>query len=501
MKNAAEPPLERKKIFHEVLKKITPSKEETAHFLQVESDLIKIIQESKIPNNIQIRYIEAQGSTGIKQTSLRDAADIDLFIGIDQKIIFDQGFHSKTKTREFLRILFKRFVQEWLIPTLKQYQFDEVKLSYAEHPYVSAKYQGIDLDLVVCFDLSAEYLAKSGPITSVDRTPHHSRFIRDTLSTEQRDDVRLLKHFLKCHHCYGDKSPVGKSGFIGYSAELLIAYFGSIDALFKNFKTLSIEPISIYHKNRKLSTNANNLSFQEFRKEFYPNDFLVILDPTDIKRNVGSSISERAYWCIESKITEFLQNPLISYFERESLPKINEMPLMNEERKKYYYAEYHRAQEDHYTKFRDKLYSFLDFICRDAAKELTLDPRFEDVIGELLFDADEGKYCIAFQVEQPELAHDYLRKGPKVGDEPHYSKFAAKYPNHFEKDGFLWVVLPRPFWEFGSYLLAVCKEKKIDNLHLFKIGQATDTMISEIAGQSMGNLYVNVVPFRSKFKK
>lgn len=500
MKSVIEPPSEIQQIFDQVLKKITPSKDEIAHFLQVESDLIKIIQESSIPSEIEIRYIEAEGSTGIKQTSLRDAADIDMFIVIDPKIIFEKGFDSKGKSREYLRALFKRLVQDWLMPTFRKNNISEIELSYAEHPYLSAKYKGIDLDIVIAFDLEADFLAKNGPITAVDRTPHHSRFIRDALSLDQRNDVRLFKHFLKCHHCYGDKSPVGRSGFIGYSAEILIAHFGSLWNLFQNFQILSQEPISIYHKRNNKQILQNEISFRDYRSEFYPNDFLVILDPTDIKRNVGSSISERAYWCIESNIAQFLQKPSPTFFEKSKIPNIGDLNLTYEEKSKYFYVEYHQVKEDHYTKFRDKLYSFLEQICRDATKELTLEPRFENIIGELLFEADEGNYCIALRVEQPTLSQEFVRKGPKIGDEPHFSKFKKKYHTSYVKEGYLWVILPRPFWEFRKYLDFTVKEKKIDNLECVNFGNATDAEISDFAERSIGNLHLNVVPFQNKYK-
>ncbi|GAI51570.1 unnamed protein product, partial [marine sediment metagenome] len=84
------------------------------------------------------------------------------------------------------------------------------------------------------FDLDEERIKQEGPITAVDRSPWHGRFVRENLSKDQKNDVRLLKQFFKSNHSYGDKSSVGKVGFIGYSSELLIYYFGNIN----NFKVI-----------------------------------------------------------------------------------------------------------------------------------------------------------------------------------------------------------------------------------------------------------------------
>ena len=128
----------------------------------------------------------------------------------------------------------------WIIKSLSLEEFHNPRLLYAEHPYVTVDYITVNvklkIDIVLYFDLNSEYIKKNGPITAVDRSPWHGRFIREQLSLEQKNDIRLLKQFFKACYSYGDKSAVGKVGFIGYSAELLIYFFGTLQNLFKNFK-------------------------------------------------------------------------------------------------------------------------------------------------------------------------------------------------------------------------------------------------------------------------
>ena len=114
-----KPPIEVLSIFNEILENITPDETELAHIENVTTSTIKIIRNSKIPDEISIRFIEPQGSTGLKQTALKNTADIDLFIGIDPEIILNHHFSSKKEKKEFIHTKFKDLTNLWLIQSLK----------------------------------------------------------------------------------------------------------------------------------------------------------------------------------------------------------------------------------------------------------------------------------------------------------------------------------------------------------------------------------------------
>ena len=491
----SSPPSAVRTIFDKVLTEIIPSELELTKFQRIIDETTEIIRSNPTPDGIVIKYIEPQGSTGIKQTSLTNAADIDLFIGIDPEIVIKQDFKKKKTRREYVRNLFKNLVNDWLIPALNRPQFKQVELSYAEHPYVSAVVENVDLDIVVCFDLPADYISTNGPITAVDRTYHHSHFIQDHLTSAQKDDVRLLKHFFKCYYCYGDKSAVGRSGFIGYSAELMVAYYGSTWAVFKDFKNLS-HTIIKYAQNKdetsSLSKDQQIAQFKRLRDAKYQNDFLIILDPTDTHRNVGASISHRAYYCLAEKIELYLDSNPEKLFEKHPVPSIKDFIQTNEELSHFFFAEYRVLEDDHYTKFRDKLYSLMDKTLTESLHEITSKTRFQNSIGELLFNAEKRQYLLAFYSATPEISTTFLRKGPKIGDEPHCTKFKKANPNSYEKDGQIFVDKARPFTQFVEFLKAQLSLKPIKKLELVKIGTATDSNLSDFILQCMGNLYDNV---------
>jgi tRNA nucleotidyltransferase (CCA-adding enzyme) len=375
---------------------------------------------------------------------------------------------------------------------IKQHHILDVELSYAEHPYVSAKYEGLELDIVICFDLSQDFIIKNGPITAVDRTPHHSRFIRNHLSQKQREDVCLFKHFLKCQHAYGDKSPVGRSGFIGYAVELLILHFGNLNTLLANFHELEKKAIKIYELN---SEKEGDLNLESLRSTKYPNDFLIIFDPTDLNRNVGASISDRSYFWIKYQIRAFLINPSINFFQKKPLEQFVSLNLPQQERERYFFVQYRMSQDDHYTKFRDKCHSLLTKFIQFALWESTNEPRFEKVAGQLLFNVELKQYCIALYTSTVIISKTYIRRGPKKGNEPHFSTFLKKHPHSYEKENYICVEVPRTFCYFLDLVKFFFSQNPIENLEIQQIGTASERETNDIIEQSLANLYLRIIPF------
>ncbi len=487
-----------KSLLTPFLNEITPLDSELLHFNKIIQYIMKILFNSKIPEIITIKYIEPEGSTGIKQTALRNAADIDIFIGLDPNIILKQKFSSKKDRKEYIRQFLKKITTQWIIPCLKSKNIEDIHLSYAEHPYVSAKLENIDLDIVICFDLTADYIEKNGPITAVDRTPHHSRFIRDNLSFHQKNDVRLLKHFFQSNYCYGDKSPIGRSGFIGYSAELLIEYYGTIGDLFRNFYKLNKKVIYSKKIKQNKINNYFEKSFEKVKRIFFQNDYLIIIDPIDPRRNVGSSISPRAYHFMNNQISTFLKVPNLNLFLKQEISIFQNIAISPQLLKHYFYIEFKQENIDHYTKFRDKIYRLLDKIIQHGKNENTLYPRFGEINGELLFNSISGQYALSLYVEKLELENVYLRKGPKVHKEPYYTKFLEKHPDAYEKDNHLYIEIVRSFRLFEPFLIDFLQKNQIDNLKIVDVGSAEKRKISKIASQSITNLHLHILPYIHK---
>ena len=85
---------------------------------------------------------------------------------------------------------------------------DKFHEKYAEHPYINANIDDVDVDLVPCYNVDSATKIQS----AVDRTPFHTRYITDKING-LIDDVLLLKRFTKAGGIYGsDQMTEGFSG-------------------------------------------------------------------------------------------------------------------------------------------------------------------------------------------------------------------------------------------------------------------------------------------------
>jgi tRNA nucleotidyltransferase (CCA-adding enzyme) len=449
-------------ILRNTLNQIIPTNQELKLINEIVEKLKHLLKSKAEELNIKYTLIESQGSTGIKQTQLKGDFDIDLFIGLDYNLYKPtyEGL-SKNKLKKESKKDFLELCNNWIIKSLTLKNFQNPRLLYAEHPYVTVDYIlnniKIKIDIVLYFDLDKKFIELRGPITAVDRSPWHGRFIRENLTTEQKNDVRLLKQFFKSCHCYGDASAVGKVGFIGYSAELLIYYFGTIQKLFRNFHTLKEKPLDYYKRN-----------ISELKKiQHFQNDYLIIIDPIDKNRNVASAISGRAYIFCNEKVKKFLKKPSKEFFMLKAIPEADLSNIKDHLLSKISIVELkNNNKEIHYTINRDKLYSLAESIKVNGEREFTHAERFGNIIYEIYFEDEVEKYNIAIYCQKPQISNAYIRRGPPIKEKLHADKFKEKNPEYFEKSGYLWVETKREFCQFSEFLKDFIKNKIPDNFSI-----------------------------------
>jgi len=170
----------------------------------------------------------------------------------------------------------------------------DYQIAYAEHPYVKNFYKGVTIDVVPCY--SAGHM-----ITSVDRTPLHTAYIREHLREEQKTEVRLLKKFMKAQRVYGAEQKVG--GFSGYLCELLILHY-------RTFKK-TLEEASLWRRGERI--DIEGISQKEFLEP------LVVVDPTDQKRNVAAAVIPKSLSGFIHSSRLFLENPSIKFFQKRKV--------------------------------------------------------------------------------------------------------------------------------------------------------------------------------------
>lgn len=271
-------------IEDEVLSRIAPNEDENKRIFEV-ADKVKVkilgVAESL---NIDVEPILV-GSVA-KGTHLTDP-DVDIFIMFD----------PTTKRRDLESYGLKIGME-----VLEQHE-----KKYAEHPYVSGKFDEISVEVVPCYKIEDP----SQKMSAVDRTPFHTNFIIEHIKEEQKDQVRLLKRFLKGVRIYGAEAEI--EGFSGYLCELLVLYYGDFKSIIAQAKNW----------NKGALITFDDIEHAEF------NDSLIVVDPVDPGRNVASALSEENFATFIHACKEYHVKPRIEFFFPNEIVPVSVAELRN----------------------------------------------------------------------------------------------------------------------------------------------------------------------------
>ena len=257
-----------------ILERARPSREESDNLSRTSEYILNSIRSYCTSNSINAEPLVV-GSFS-KGTNL-SGSDLDIFV------VFSKDYSRQEMERLGLKI------GHQCLPDSRE--------KYAEHPYVSGTLNGIKVDVVPCFQHSSD----ESIISSVDRTPLHTEFIRKNLSEEQKDEVRLLKLFLKSAGIYG--SEIRVQGFSGYVCELLIYHLGTF--------ARTVEWLSGLKEKATLGDTSH----------IFSSSSLIIVDPTDIKRNAAAAVSEDSYYSSIAVARCYLDSPGDEYFKLPEYPE------------------------------------------------------------------------------------------------------------------------------------------------------------------------------------
>lgn len=176
---------------------------------------------------------------------------------------------------------------------------DGYREKYAEHPYINATVDGLDVDLVPCYCVATA----TGIQSAVDRTPFHTRYVADRIAGLV-DDVLLLKQFTKAGGVYGSDQMT--EGFAGYLCELLILRYGSFEGV--------LEAASHWRPGTVIDLERH--AAKRFEEP------LVVVDPVDPNRNVSASVSLSQMMAFVELARGYLEAPSPGLFEVRPDPPI-----------------------------------------------------------------------------------------------------------------------------------------------------------------------------------
>jgi tRNA nucleotidyltransferase (CCA-adding enzyme) len=178
---------------------------------------------------------------------------------------------------------------------------------YAEHPYVVGEIDGFDVDLVPCYAVETATDIQS----AVDRTPFHTRYLRERMTDELAGDVRVCKQFLRGIGAYG--SDLKTRGFSGYLTELLVLEYDGFRGL--------VEAAAEWRPPVRLDP-------EDHGTETF-SDPLVVIDPTDPERNVAAVLSQENVARFQHFARSLLADPRESLFRPDAREPLDQRAIVD----------------------------------------------------------------------------------------------------------------------------------------------------------------------------
>lgn len=284
------------KILNGVLKKIKPKPADKKKLDDLSKKALKLVNENVKKYKAKVMLV---GSI-TRDTWLPDKKEFDIFI------LFPEAMKKERMEKLGLK------VGKEVISQLK----GKHTIEYAEHPYVSGLVDDIDIDIVPCFEVkSTEHLK-----CAVDRTPFHVKYIEKNLSLKLSDEVRMLKQFLKANGMYGADAKT--LGFSGYVNELLIIRYGSFLNVLKaatEWRPGEIIDLEKFWKKE---------DYPQLRRQ-YKHQIMVLIDPTDKKRNTAAALSSENFFKLKKYAKLFLSKPSEKMFFARETESLSENELIH----------------------------------------------------------------------------------------------------------------------------------------------------------------------------
>lgn len=408
-------------VTQEVLKEIRPTKAKRAEMEALAKNLEQKVALACEEFGVKA-VVRLEGSVA-KDTWLREEPDVDVFMRMPSSI------PRKELGKISLKIAKKA--------TAGSEQIER----FAEHPYLEAFVDDNRVNIVPCYDANP-----SDWLSATDRTPFHTDYINKHLDRNLRDEVRLLKRFMKGISVYGAEIKVG--GFSGYLCELLVLHFGSFVAVLQAFAQ---------HTPRRVIDIENYYSQRERDLELLFSESLVIIDPVDKARNVASAVQPQKLHMFVGAAQAFLKTPSVLFFyppkTKPLTPASAKAALDNRGSAVVFLA------FDGEKAVPDVLWGQLHRTRRALRKLLELND-FE-VLRDDVWNAENSTFTVfVFELEQYVLPLVKRHLGPPLEREKESTDFLAKYTTNSN-------VIAGPYIEDGRWVVEL-QRKVINATELLK---------------------------------
>jgi tRNA nucleotidyltransferase (CCA-adding enzyme) len=359
-------------VLERALKLVEPQKKDVDYVDRVAEKAFALVKDTASKFDVvEVIY----GGSYAKGTWLKEDVDIDIFVKIRPDL--DE-------------LQFERIGKELGMKALRKYK---PYLRYSEHPYVEAFVDKISVNVVPCYDVE-----KGKWKSAADRSPYHTEFVRGSFDDEKKRQARLLKRFMKTIGVYG--AEIATSGFSGYVCEVLVSKYGSCMGV--------LQAAAEFREKQVIGIESIDDSIAKFFES--P---LIIIDPVDSRRNLGTAISDESVGRLILAARRFIESPDLKFFKPLAL------------RRELRFADNLVLIEFSYRpRSPDIIWGQLKSSARAIGRQLSVNG-FK-VMRYTTATDENGKAIIAFMLESTELPSMIVRAGPKAFNRNDSKKFVEK---------------------------------------------------------------------------
>jgi tRNA nucleotidyltransferase (CCA-adding enzyme) len=339
-----------------------------------ERRIAKVAQEAKAHVDSYVAQLDdvvdvVFGGSFAKGTWLPDHADIDIFVKIKPSVGIEK---------------FEEMGREIGSEALKRYR---PKLRYSDHPYVEVFIKKVRVNVVPCYDVDQGKWQ-----SAADRSPFHTQYISSHFDNKKKRHARLLKKFFKSVGVYG--AEISREGFSGYVSEVLVLKYCSFENVLRS---------AADWQERQIIAVCDYDS--DFVKAF--NSPLVIIDPVDNRRNLGTAISPESVAKFMLAARTFLEKPSPEFFREGNKKYRYRVPS-----KKLLLPNVLVVEFSHQKKSPDIIWGQLKRSINAIAKQLEL-AHFEVLRISCVTD-ERNSAVLAFLLESISLPAYTKKKGPEI---------------------------------------------------------------------------------------
>lgn len=393
----------------------------------------KLILKSVLPSSSERKRIEALAKRLERRVaSTAEGFGVDAEVRLEGSVAKDTWLSEEPDIDIFMRVsptVPRKSLGDACLKVARKATAGSAQVErFADHPYLEAIVEKTRVNIVPCYKVE-----RGAWLSATDRTPFHTEYINERLNNELRDNVRLLKKFMKGIGVYGAEIKVG--GFSGYLCELMVLNYGGFAETLEAFahcKEKIIIDLEGYYKNRETDLQ---LFFEE------P---LVVVDPVDKVRNVASAVRRQRLCTLIAASQALLKNPSRGFFYPPKTVPLTTGKLRQE------------------LKRRGSALVFVTFGKVDAVPDILWGQLYKSqrslrklleandfkVLQECAWSDEKGLNIFAFELEDCCVSPVKLHLGPPLDKEKECEKFIAK---HAGKQG----TICGPYVEDGRWVVLV----------------------------------------------